>query len=51
MANGEDWNEDEGVLDTQLVATHEEQSDQPAGTITTPINILNFLRLLNQFIR
>jgi len=29
----ETWNEDEGVLDTQLVATHEEQSGQPAGTI------------------
>jgi len=27
------WNEDEGVLDTQLEATHEEQSGQLAGTI------------------
>jgi len=26
------WNKDEGALDTQLVATHEEQSGQPAGT-------------------
>jgi len=26
------WNEDEGVLDMQLEATHEEQSGQPTGT-------------------
>jgi len=26
------WNKDEGVLDTQLEATDEEQSGQPAGT-------------------
>ena len=26
------WNEEEGVLDTQVLATHEGQSGQPAGT-------------------
>jgi len=26
------WNQDEGVLDTQVTATHEEHSGQPAGT-------------------
>ena len=33
------WNKDKRVLDTQHVATHEEQFGQPAGTLT----ILNFL--------
>ena len=27
------WNEDEGVLDTRVLATHEAQSGQPAGTL------------------
>jgi len=31
------WSKDEGVLDTQLEATHEEQSSQPAGTKIIPI--------------
>ena len=26
------WNEEEGVLDTQVLATHEERFGQPAGT-------------------
>ena len=26
------WNKDEGVLDTRVLATHEAQSGQPAGT-------------------
>jgi len=27
------WNEEEGVLETQVLATYEEQSGQPAGII------------------
>ena len=27
------WNKDEGVIDTQPLATHEERSGQPVGTL------------------
>ena len=39
------WNQDKGVLDTRVTATHEARSGQPAGTGGMK---KSFLRFLNQ---
>jgi len=41
------WNEEEGVLDTQVLATHEEQSGQPA---TGPIKYKTVLIFCKEFL-